>query len=87
MKIRIAYSATAFIAVLVVLLYYILAYCPDEDPFRKSTPESPEYSPNPFDTCILSARLHRRHANTLTSLQPVVKHSRIRMALTEVNPR
>jgi hypothetical protein len=75
-------------ATLVVFLYYVLAYCPDVDPFSETTQTSdiPEYHPNPFDMHLLSSRVRRQHNDTYAGSHSPAKYGRIRVALTEVTP-
>jgi hypothetical protein len=58
-KVVIGYTATAGFVVLLLVIYYFVAYDPNDDPLPKRDASSegndlPEFKPNPFDVFILT---------------------------------
>lgn len=50
----IGYTGTAGLAVTIITIYYLLVYCPEDDPFRKKDDsidpqQTVPYRPNPVD--------------------------------------
>ncbi|KAH7093346.1 hypothetical protein FB567DRAFT_173148 [Paraphoma chrysanthemicola] len=85
--ISLAYNITAFLALCVVLSYYVIAYRPEVDPFHRATgpgnSQNPHvYQPNPVDMRLLRWRAKWARTNSQSNPKLAARTRRVASALT-----
>ncbi|KAH7082947.1 hypothetical protein BKA63DRAFT_561142 [Paraphoma chrysanthemicola] len=85
--ISLAYNSTAFLALFVVLSYYVIAYRPEIDPFHRATGSRDSqntlvYQPNPVDMRLLRWRAEWARINSQSNPKLAARTRRVASALT-----